>query len=1033
MIAPSLVLTSAHVAPAVGAAVTVYRPGRPGTYAARTVWRGTPGGVDDAALLLVDDTAWTPMAGAGVRWGRLVTTRPGTACETWGIPDLVQRKGRATDTLHPAGTLNPGDRDVGNRYVMNITAHPPADRQDGQSPWGGISGGALFCGDLLAGVIGSDPAGRAHAALEAVPAYVLHHDPAFRTALAKHAPHAGTVLEAAEWQHLAENPEPPAGRAGSPAALLRARRQAVPFRGRTDLIDTLTAWCRQPGFGAHLLHGPGGQGKTRFADHLAGLLAAEKYAVLWLRANASDKDLEVLAGAAKPLLVVVDYAETRTEQLLAVLEAAARHPGTTAFKVLLLARTAGDWWTALQAATPTAEDLLDGSEDILLGPLEPDAGTSRAEAYHEALDGYASHLSQLPTWQNHDWTAITGRLQTRELKAGALAGALTLHMTALADLLDAATQNPPDSGPGTPAPAGAHGVEDRLLKHEKRYWTTTAAARELTPTLTTATLTDALAAAFLLGAENRAQADALLRLVPGLADQNHDRRTAVRAWITALYPPTTSGQVWDSLQPDRLTERFIGRHLTQYPELPHHLVTNETSESQAAQCLTVYTRAAGHTVFNGTLHPHLTALITTHPATLAPAAIDTATRTEQPEPLLDGLQQLTQTLALAALEALAHQLPHASHALAPFAANLTERLVVLYRHQTQAGPDAYRPHLATSLNNLANRLGNLGRLEEALDAAQEAVNAYRELDQTRPDTYRPHLATSLGNLANQLGNLGRFEEALDAGQEAADIRRELAQTRPDTNRPDLATSLNNLAIQLGNLGRLEEALTAAQDAVALYEGLALLRPDAYRPDLAMSLNNLAIQLGNLGRLEEALNAAQEAADIRRELARTRPDTYHPDLATSLNNLANQLGDLGRPEEALTAGQEAVALYERLAHTRPDTYRPHLAASLNNLANQLGHLGRPEEALPAAQEAADIRRELARTRPDTYHPDLAMSLNNLAIQLGDLGRLEEALPAAQEAVALYEGLALLRPAVHEADLKTALTIRSLLQKAIEGGS
>ncbi|WP_329501462.1 tetratricopeptide repeat protein (plasmid) [Kitasatospora herbaricolor] len=1019
VIAPSLVLTSAHVTPDVGGTVTVYRPGRPGTYAARTVWRGTPGGVDDAALLLVDDTAWTPMAWAGVRWGRLVTTLPGTACETWGIPNLVQRKDRATDTLHPSGTLNPGDRDVGNRYVMNLGEHPPDAREDGQSPWGGISGGALFCGDLLTGVITSDPAGRAHAALEAVPAYVLLSKPAFRTALAEHTPHAGTVLEAAEWQHLAESPDAPAGGAGSPAALLRARRQAVPFRGRSDLIDALTTWCRQPGFGAHLVHGPGGQGKTRLADHLAGLLAAEKYAVLWMRANASGEDLEVLASAAKPLLVVVDYAETRTPQLLALLEAARRHPGTTSFKVLLLARTPGDWWTALQDATPTAEDLLDGSGNTLLDPLEPDAGTSRTQAYHEALDGYAGHLNRLPAWQNHDWPAITGQLQTRELEAGALAGALTLHMTALADLLDAAAKSPPDAGPGMPQPGGTQGVEDRLLSHERRYWTNTAAARELTPALTMATLTDALAAAFLLGADNRAQADALLLLVPGLADQNHDRRTAVRTWITALYPPAISGQVWDSLQPDRLTERFIGRHLTQHPELPHHLVTSDTSEAQAAQCLTVYTRAAGHTVFDGALDQHLTALITAHPSMLAPAGIDTVTRTEHPEPLLEALQEITGTVSLAQLEMLGDRLPHFSHALAPGAAELAERLVSLHRQEGQAEPDTYRPRLAMSLNNLANRLGDLGRLEEALTAGQEAVDAYRELAHTSPDRYRPDLAMSLNNLANRLRDLGRYEEALTAGQEALDAYRELAHTRPDTYRPDLASSLNNLAIQLGDLGRYEKALAAGQEALDIRRELAHTSPDTYRPDLASSLNNLANRLGDLGRPEEALTAGQEAVDAYRELAHTSPDTYRPRLAMSLNNLANRLGDLGRYEKALTVGQEAVDIRRALARTRPDTYRPRLAGSLNNLAVQLADLGRYEEALTAVQEAVDTYRELAHTRPDTYRPDLAGSLNNLAIQLADLGRYEKALTAVQEALDTYRELAHTSPDRYRPDLAMSL--------------
>jgi tetratricopeptide (TPR) repeat protein len=64
-----------------------------------------------------------------------------------------------------------------------------------------------------------------------------------------------------------------------------------------------------------------------------------------------------------------------------------------------------------------------------------------------------------------------------------------------------------------------------------------------------------------------------------------------------------------------------------------------------------------------------------------------------------------------------------------------------------------------------------------------------------------------------LSDLGRREEALAAAQEAVDIYRDLARARPEAFTPDLAMSLNNLANCLSALGRREEALAAAQEAV----------------------------------------------------------------------------------------------------------------------------------------------------------------------------------------------------------------------------
>ena len=49
--------------------------------------------------------------------------------------------------------------------------------------------------------------------------------------------------------------------------------------------------------------------------------------------------------------------------------------------------------------------------------------------------------------------------------------------------------------------------------------------------------------------------------------------------------------------------------------------------------------------------------------------------------------------------------------------------------------DAYLPDLATSLNNLAVRLGETSRRAEGLAAAQGAVDLYRELAEVAPEVY----------------------------------------------------------------------------------------------------------------------------------------------------------------------------------------------------------------------------------------------------------------------------------------------------------
>ncbi|MER5618212.1 tetratricopeptide repeat protein, partial [Streptomyces sp. NPDC002215] len=957
-------LTSAHVVARTAVRVEVFQPGGVHLWGGVVVWCGTPGGRDDAALVLLDDDSHRQAPAGAVRWGRLVTDRPGTRCETWGLPDVAQQSGAGVEAVQLQGGMNAGSGFVDNRHVMDLLQHPPRWWQDGTSPWGGLSGAAVFCERLLTGVVASDRAHSGHGQLNVVPAYVLHHDPGFRAVLAEHGEGAAG-LEAVEFQHLAESTAS-ARRAqlSSPAALLQAGRQTVPFHGREELLKRLRGWCALGGFGAWLLHGPGGQGKTRLAYHLAGLLAADGWAVLWPGAQVDDDRLREVRDAARPLLVVLDYAETRTTHLTALVEAAADHPGTSALKVLLLARTGGDWWTHAKTATSLAEDYLGNTPSVPLAPLE-DAPDLRPAAYETAARALAAVLPSVHGLAGHDWHTATDSLPVPNLDADGYANVLTLQMTALADLLDTAA---PTGRTGT-GEEETEDVEDRLLGHERRYWKQNAAAHGLTPQLSLDTLETALAAAHLTGAAHRDQADHTWRRLPALADQARDRRDTVTTWIASLYPTTTSGLPWGALQPDRLAERHIGRVLDTDPLLAERLLDG-ADDAQTARLLTVYSRAAAHPVFRGHLDAHLTGLCTRHHHRIAARIITTAVQADHPAPLITALDTLTTdpTIPHDTLTALHGRFPHSSQRLARTAARLSQTITGHYRTLAEANPDAYLPNLAASLNNLSADLGAAGQREKGLATIQEATGHYRTLAEANPDAYLPNLATSLNNLSVRLGAVGRREKGLAAIQEAVRIRRTLAEANPDAYLPDLATSLNNLSVRLGEAGRREKGLAAIQEAVRIRRTLAEANPDAHLHNLATSLNNLSNRLGAVGRREEGLAAIQEATGHYRTLAETNPDAHLPDLAMSLNNLSNRLGAVGRREEGLAAIQEATGHYRTLAETNPDAHLHNLATSLNNLSLRLGAVGRREEGLAAIQEAVHIRRTLAEANPDAYLPN-----------------------------------------------------------------
>ncbi|MEE1821571.1 tetratricopeptide repeat protein [Streptomyces sp. BE20] len=1026
-----LVLTSAHVTGPVGTRVEVFHPGGTGSAGGRVVWAGTPKERDDAALVLVDDSEhWQPPT-APVRWGRTVTRRPGARCETWGVPDEAQRHGRPIEASQLRGEVNPGSGFVGNQYVMDLRTPVSGWRGGGTSPWGGLSGAAMFCDRYLTGVVAADRDHSAHGRLNVVPAYVLHHDPAFRAALAEHG--AGPVggLEPVEFQDLTDRADAPAGRPvpATPAALLEAGRQTVPFHGREDLLAEMTAWCALGGFGVWLLHGPGGQGKTRLAHHLAHLLTGDGWAVLWPRAAATTAQLLDVRRAAKPVLVVLDYAETRPEQLGALIEAAAEHPGTSPLRLLLLARTAGDWWHQATTATRQAEDHLAAARTHRLTPLEDDPGR-RTGHYREAVHALAAALPLVHGLAGHDWTAAADSLPVpRHLGRDAYGNALTLHMTALADLLDATGPEPRTGGPGPAGNGGTHGraqdVEDRLLGHESRYWRDSATARGLSPALSTATLKTALAAAHLVGAADHEHADRLWRRLPALADQPRDRRDQVTAWLATLYPSDAApgGPPWGSLQPDRLAERHIGRTLDTDPRLADHLLTG-ADEGRAVQLLTVYSRAAAHPVFHQRLENHLTDLCLRHARQMARHIVTTAIRTDHPGPLIAALDAITGDSStpphrLAGLYGL---LPHASQRLASTAARLCHQLVEHHRTLAATDPGVHLPDLAMTLNNLSVRLAEVGRRDEGLTAIEEATDHYRTLATADPGAHLTNLAMALNNLSVELGGAGRLDAGLAAIEEATDHYRTLVAADPGAHLPDLAMALTNLSVRLADVGRLDEGLAAAAEATAHYRTLEAADPGAHLPDLAKALNNLSARLGAVGRRNEGLAAAAEATAIRRTLVATNPDAHLPDLAKSLTNLSVGLGDVGRGSEGLTVAAEAVGHYRSLTSSNPGAHLPDLAMALTNLSVRLGGPGRWNEGLAAIEEATDHYRTLATANPDAYRPDLAMALNNLSIQLGEVGRWDEGLAAIEEATGHYRTLATANPDAYRPNL--ALTLVNL---------
>lgn len=466
-----------------------------------------------------------------------------------------------------------------------------------------------------------------------------------------------------------------------------------------------------------------------------------------------------LAGQTRPVLLVVDYAETHTALTSTLLTTLEERATRTPIRLLLVARGGGDWWEELTGRHPLAEN----GQTVTLPPVE-DSGPDRTALFTDAASTFARRLADLDPAV--DWADRFRKVQTGipDLSDPGFGLVLAVHMAALTALLDQ-----PTSGDG----GSPEQVADRLLQHEKRYWTDTARTRGIDRSA--GSLEQAIAAATLCGATNPDEAAAALARLPaftGTDGTTHDLRNRTAHWLAGLYPPAPdqTGQFWGGISPDRLAEHFLARHLTGNPDLTEHLLAG-ASTGQTYQALTVLNRA---TPTHPDLDPLLPALLATDPATRAPIALRVAIEAADHRPAADALTTVTPHLDRPTLTSMIDSLPEYSLRLLDLAATLQHAHTLRIRdhippHPPRRWPLPRRRHtpvdtthladLAASLNNQSVRLGGLGRREETLTAINDAVTIHRRLAADRPDAFLPDLIRSLNNLADLLRAIGRHAEA----------------------------------------------------------------------------------------------------------------------------------------------------------------------------------------------------------------------------------------------------------------------------------
>ncbi len=847
------------------------------------------------------------------------------------------------------------------------TADGPETRGQNEAEKGGTGSDVHFfqqvraVGGFAYGVIGAD----IHVFENGTPVYLLFA-------------HHGTVDADPDWMRA------------QPSRMLDSRAEVVDFTGRDAELRELIAWRKsKPQFSVRLLHGEGGQGKTR----LAARLAADSERAGWKVVHAmhgtdahppapgsQDLRLDGTEGA----LLIVDYADRWPLSDLSWLFSNMLLRQSVPARVLLIGRSASGWRAVRGRLDQFRENI--ETSDQLLEPL-PHEGPDRGRMFAVARDCFARHYPEISE------PLLVEPLGPLDHPDYGLT--LMVHMAALV-AVDAAARRrkPPDDMLGLTAY-----LLDREHENWKQLFENSASGLDYqTPDTVMARV---VFISVLCGPVDRPAATALLgRLMP---DANPEIIVADHA---VCYPPDETATALVPLLPDRLAEDFLalmipGHAITGFvPDVwttavPEALLTAAETARHSPRAVSFLAAAAGRWphVGGNVLYPLLrerpgiavqsgsgglarVAVIGSDDDQVDPGLL---TALEAVEPLLPAQSHVDLDIGiLAVAERLtAHRLLATSDpaerawlhgTLGRRRGNAGEWALSLdadaeaahLNRQLAGGNPGYRPHLAMSLRNLGNALSRVGRWSESLACGRESVAIYRELAAADP-ARRSGLAGALNSLGLRLRDLDLDEEALEVAEEAVGLWRELAEDDP-TNLPEFIGTLGNFGLELDKAGRLGEAVAAAEEVERLYRQLAGNNPAAHLPHLAMALVNLGLSLQRQDRHTEALAVTQEAVGTFRRLAKAGPAAYTPDLVTALLNLSAMLWSLEHRDESLAPAEEAVALARRLATADPVIHRVALASSLHALSDRLAGLGRQEDALPLLREASDLYAKLADASP-----------------------------------------------------------------------
>lgn len=383
-----------------------------------------------------------------------------------------------------------------------------------------------------------------------------------------------------------------------PSALLHAEHEVVPFEHRRAELAGLLDWAASPeSLSTRLVTGPAGQGKTRLAHELCVRLRVRGWTADTLARDVPAEVLTRVGELRTPLLLVMDYAEGRTAQVLGVVEALLDRPhdASAPARLLLLSRSAGEWRRRLHDHRDERVATVFATEEELSLPALVTGATDRYSEFVRALTAFGHRLGR----------PVVGVDPPGDFDHPRYDHVLDVHAAALAGLLD---RTPPACAGALPNDPVA-----RVLSHEHRYWDGTVGAFELADPHRDR-LDSVVAASTLFGATTDGEAHRLFEALPTFAGEPPNLRTRYLRWVRRLYPGAAE---LNGLRPNRLGEDHVAATIAEDPGLVT-AAAEVATDGQLTQALTVLARGSAR---HGKLVGAITTVVAARPDRTVPISI----------------------------------------------------------------------------------------------------------------------------------------------------------------------------------------------------------------------------------------------------------------------------------------------------------------------------------------------------------------------------------------------------------------------------